>query len=66
MSNPMTQHGAFSWNELMTSDIDGAKAFYASLFDWKLEDMPAKEDGTVYSIAKAGDREVAGMMVTPP
>ena len=65
MSNPMKQHGAFSWNELMTSDIDGAKAFYAALFGWKLEDMSSTED-MVYTIAKVGDREVAGMMATPP
>jgi len=35
----MKQHGAFSWNELMTTDIDGAKSFYSEMFNWQLEDI---------------------------
>lgn len=27
MADPMKQHGAFSWNELMTRDVDTAKTF---------------------------------------
>jgi predicted enzyme related to lactoylglutathione lyase len=27
--------GAFCWNELYTSDIDGAKSFYGALFGWE-------------------------------
>ena len=26
--------GAFSWNELMTTDVDAAKVFYGDLFGW--------------------------------
>ena len=35
--NPMKQHGAFSWNELMTTDINAAKSFYKEMFNWQLE-----------------------------
>jgi uncharacterized protein len=27
--------GAFCWNELYTSDLDGAQGFYGGLFDWE-------------------------------
>jgi predicted enzyme related to lactoylglutathione lyase len=29
--------GALVWNELASSDLDGARAFYAGLFGWELE-----------------------------
>lgn len=64
MTDPMKQHGAFSWNELMTTDARAAKAFYGDLFGWALEDMQTNDMG--YTIAKAGDKEVAGIMVMPP
>ncbi len=60
----MMQHGAFSWNELMTTDVPAAKAFYAELFGWEMQDeeMPA----LTYTLLKAGGREVGGMMKIPP
>jgi len=63
MLDPMKQHGVFSWNELMTSDIDGAKAFYSKLFGWELEDV--KPGGMDYTLAKINDQQVAGMMQKP-
>ena len=64
MENAMKQHGAFSWNELVTTDIAGAKVFYADMFGWTLEDevMPSM----TYTMAKIGDQGVAGMMAMPP
>ncbi len=64
MTDPMKQHGAFSWNELMTRDVDAAKTFYSNLFGWTLEDMQTNDMG--YTIAKASDKEVAGIMGMPP
>ena len=64
MLDPMKQHGVFSWNELLTSDIDGAKAFYSKLFGWTLEDVkPGEAD---YTLAKIDGQNVAGMMRKPP
>lgn len=63
MSNPMKQHGTFSWNELMTNDTDAAKAFYSKMFNWKYQDV---NDEMQYSMAKTGDTEVAGLMPLPP
>ena len=60
----MKLHGAFSWNELMTNDVAGAKIFYGELLGWQLTDM--ESSCGKYTMAKAGDTEVAGMMATPP
>jgi uncharacterized protein len=56
----MWQHGQFHWNELMTRDPEGAKAFYGRTIGWRFEGM-AMEGGT-YWICKVGDRPVAGIM----
>jgi predicted enzyme related to lactoylglutathione lyase len=64
MNDAMKQHGAFSWNELMTSDVSAAKTFYASLLGWSIEDM-TMENGMIYTVVKAGGKEVGGIMATP-
>lgn len=59
----MTQHGAFSWNELMTTDVEGAKAFYGELFGWTLKDEQMPE--LVYTMANIGEEDAAGIMAIP-
>lgn len=63
MSDPMKQHGFFSWNELMTNDIEGAKAFYGGLFNWQLEDV---DMNMPYTLAKIDGVDCAGLMNMPP
>ncbi len=63
MNNPMKQHGAFSWNELMTSDMDAAKAFYSELLGWTMEDIAC--EGVPYSMIKVGEQELGGIMTIP-
>ncbi len=63
MINPMKQHGAFSWNELLTTDVEGAKVFYSAMFNWQLEDF---NNEMPYTLAKIDGQEVAGIMATPP
>lgn len=63
MEQAMLQHGAFSWNELMTTDVAGAKAFYGELFGWEMKDEQMPD--MTYTMLKAGDREVGGMMAMP-
>ena len=55
----MTPHGRFHWNELMTRDVEGAKAFYEGTVGWTFEGMEMP-DGT-YWIAKVGDEMAGGM-----
>jgi len=61
--NTMKQHGAFSWNELLTTDLAGAKKFYAEMFNWQFEDI---NNEMPYTLAKIEGHEAAGMMTTPP
>ena len=37
---PMTAHGTFFWNELMTWSVDKAKAFYQETLGWQYESHP--------------------------
>lgn len=60
----MKQHGSFSWNELMTTDMDAAKRFYREALGWELEDVSGA--AIPYAIAKTGLKEVGGMMAMPP
>lgn len=59
----MKQHGAFSWNELMTTDINAAKSFYQEMFNWKMHDMEMDEP---YTMATINDQDVAGIMPMAP
>lgn len=63
MDERFKQHGAFSWSELMTTDVEGAKSFYARLFGWETQDM-AMPDMT-YTVVKAGGQGVGGIMPIP-
>ena len=48
------------WNELMTTDIEAARTFYQSLFDWTLKISPG------YTEAHVGERAVGGLMQIAP
>jgi len=56
---------AFVHAELNTTDVDKAKAFFGSLFDWKLEDMPIGDMGT-YTMIGVGDDGVGGGILKHP
>lgn len=64
MDEHMMKQGMISWSELLTSDLEAAKKFYAQLFGWELERAPM--EGMEYTIVKSNGREIAGMMATPP
>jgi predicted enzyme related to lactoylglutathione lyase len=49
--------------ELNTTDPDKAKAFYGSLFDWKLSDMPMPSGN--YTMIDVGDGTGGGMLKHP-
>ncbi|MDP1681815.1 MAG: VOC family protein [Burkholderiales bacterium] len=59
----MKQAGAFSWNELMTTDVKGAKAFYGELLGWGMQDI--NTCGMDYTLVKLGDKEIGGIMAIP-
>jgi predicted enzyme related to lactoylglutathione lyase len=59
-----TLHGAPSWFELLTTDVDRAAQFYSGVFGWASEKMPMP--GMTYTTFKRGDAFVAGMMEIMP
>jgi predicted enzyme related to lactoylglutathione lyase len=64
MADQFETHGAFSWRELLTNDVDSSKKFYEELLGWTMEDVPM-EDGS-YTILRADGRPVGGIMKMPP
>ncbi|MBO6554166.1 MAG: VOC family protein [Roseitalea sp.] len=56
----MTAHGHFHWNELMSRDVEKAKAFYADVLGWSFESMKMGPTGTYWIAIQDGER-VAGM-----
>ena len=56
--------GAFSWNELSTSNPKAATEFYGTLFGWKFETMNMGQGD--YHIVKVGETSMGGVMAPPP
>jgi uncharacterized protein len=59
MANP------FVHIELHTGDLARAKDFYSSLFDWKLEDIPAPGGEMPYTMINVGEGTGGGMFAAP-
>jgi len=62
MQSHHTTHGVFSWNELITSDLDSAKRFYGELLGWTFMETKTIY-GNTYLVAMAGETVVGGMML---
>ena len=58
----LNTQGVFSWSELATTDVEGAKRFYTALLGWTTEKAPV--EGMEYTLAKVGEERVAGIMST--
>ena len=56
-------HGCFTWYELVTSDVEAAKAFYAKVVGWDTTD--ASISGLAYTLFTAGKASVSGLMELP-
>jgi len=54
--------GTFTWNELQTRDVEGAKPFYRAVFGW---DADTRDGPMAYTEWKRGDVSVGGMMDMP-
>lgn len=65
---PTTTPGAFSWHELMTSDLEAAWTFYSELFGWdKVKSMDMGEMGEyrLFGFGTGEENALGGMMVQP-
>jgi len=56
--------GMFCWDELLTTDVDAAKQFYASLFGWGSNEMEMGPAGS-YTLFTHDASPVAGCMKIP-
>jgi predicted enzyme related to lactoylglutathione lyase len=56
----------WSWNELMTRDIDAALAFYSSVFGWSYDPQDMGPGGTYHVIAGGENNGLGGLMAMPP
>jgi len=54
--------GVFVWDELVTSDVDAARAFYGDVFGWTASDSEMGEGFTYTIFKRSGDEDVAGAM----
>jgi uncharacterized protein len=55
--------GVFVWDELGTTDADGAQSFYEQVFGWTTKDMGEEYGG--YRIFHRGEEQVGGLMKNP-
>jgi predicted enzyme related to lactoylglutathione lyase len=59
----VNEPGSLTWNELLTRDVAGAKAFGEAVFGWRSEDQDF--GGTTYTIIHVGDKAVGGIAAMP-
>jgi predicted enzyme related to lactoylglutathione lyase len=56
-------HGRFVWYELITPDVEAAKAFYTKVMDWRVWD--ASSPGRAYALFTTGQAAVGAVMELP-
>jgi predicted enzyme related to lactoylglutathione lyase len=61
----VNDNGALTWNELATTDADGAKGFYGALFEWRFLTSPEGPPGG-YSVIRRGERSNGGIRGMSP
>ncbi|TBW39200.1 VOC family protein [Siculibacillus lacustris] len=55
-------HGTIIWNELMTSDVEAAKAFYGAVLGWTFETVDSAVGPYTLARRPGEPRPVAGFM----
>ena len=53
----------FVWHELLTTDVEAAKTFYANVIGWNMQAFPGAND---YTVLSAGATGIGGITVIPP
>jgi predicted enzyme related to lactoylglutathione lyase len=61
---PPTSEGVFLWDELLTSDVEAAKAFYGEVVGWEAEEVDMGAGG-IYTMFRTGEAQRAGAMPMP-
>jgi uncharacterized protein len=60
----VNEPGTLTWNELVTTDTDGAAAFYREVFGW--DALTHGEGAGAYTEFQVGGRSIGGMMAKTP
>ena len=60
----VNEPGAFSWNELVSTDLDAAKPFYKAVFSWDADTQGTPPN--TYTEWKLNGRTIGGGMPKPP
>jgi hypothetical protein len=58
----VNEPGTYCWSELITTDLDGAKAFYGAVFGWDAVDQGPPGGPPAYTEWKLGDHSLGGML----
>jgi uncharacterized protein len=58
-----TKPAPFIWHDLMTTDVEAAKAFYAKVIGWNMQCFSPNSD---YTVLSAGQSGIGGIMAMPP
>jgi predicted enzyme related to lactoylglutathione lyase len=56
-----SSHGRFVWYELMTTDVEAAKAFYGKVVGWGAREAP----GSRYTLFMVGRAATGGLVDLP-
>ncbi len=62
--DPQSSEGVFVWDELITTDVEGAKRFYGEVVGWEAREMDMGLNN-VYTIFSSGGADRAGCMARP-
>jgi predicted enzyme related to lactoylglutathione lyase len=60
----VNEPNTYSWSELVTSDVEASKGFYAAVFGWGAETHG--EGAGAYTEWQLGGRSISGMLSRPP
>jgi len=61
----INEPNAYAWNELLSSDVETAKSFYAEVFGWTYTSMDLGPAG-IYWVIEGGDSGGLGGLMTRP
>lgn len=61
----MSRFGTIVWNELMTSDLEAAKAYYGAVLGWTFAEQPNPEGPYTLAFVAGQDKPIAGLFPWP-
>ncbi len=63
MASNFTRHGALSWHELTSNDVEASMTFYSEVFGWRFRTIDIDEGP--YQIIENQGQSIGGIMESP-